>query len=116
MPADPARASRLGISSAVSIRRQAFATAAARRTARAASFGLLAARVEAHVFAPREPRGARGAAIDAGGPNGVVEHAVRLAVPALHCRPAFGVACERRGVGLFPRHYEIHDSAPFRLR
>src|SRR5256885_10485332 len=39
MLADAASAARFGISSAASIRRQAFATAAARRTARAASFG-----------------------------------------------------------------------------
>src|SRR6266581_3400332 len=64
----------------------------------------------------RLPRGARGPAIDAGAAHGVEERAVRAAVPALDRRPAFGVACESRRVGLFPRHYEIHDNAPCRWR
>src|SRR5256885_16539870 len=58
------------------------------------AFRLLAARVEADILAPREPRGARGTAIDAGAAHRVAEHAVRSRVSALHGRPALGIACE----------------------
>ena len=46
------------------------------------------ARVERDVLAPRQPRAARGPAIDPGGAHRIVERAVRRAVAALHRLPA----------------------------